>query len=1034
MSQLVLHLLGAPRIERDGRPVAVGYNKAVALLAYLAVTQQYHTREALTILLWPDHDPTSARGEVRRVIWALNKSLGKEWLTVERESVALLPQPGLWLDVDHFRHLLGAGQAHGHPAGEVCPACLEPLTQAVALARGDFLAGFTLLDSPEFDTWQRFETESLRRELVGALERLAQLYQTNGPAGSEQAIRYARQWVALDPLQEQAHRQLMQLYAWAGQSAAALRQYQVCAQALADELGVEPSLETTTLYEAIKANRLPLLAQVDLQPPKPAAPTELPLPKPSISPPSSLSADRLETAAPPRPNLPVQLTPFIGRRQEMKAVGELLLREDVRLMTLTGVGGTGKTRLALQAATSLLDHFEDGIYFVPLGDLSDPSLVAPTIAKQVGVQEGGSQPLLEILKSRLHEKHLLLILDNFEHVLKAGPLIAELLAAAPRLKVLVTSRALLHLRGEWEYMVPPLQLPARTQVWSLQLVEQVEAVQLFVERAQAAQADFILTAENALAVAQICHRLDGLPLAIELAAARIKLLPPSLLLTRLDSRLKLLTGGAQDLPTRQQTLRNTIDWSYSLLTEAEQTLFARLAVFVGGFTLDTAEAICHLDSPPTGTTEPGLDVLEGVMALLNNSLLIQQDTSGSQPRFRMLETIREYALERLAERSETEALRRRHAHYFITWLENFALQFFPNTGLWLDMVEEEYDNLRAVLTWSVLDAERAELGASMAGNLYWFWYQHGYLSEGHNWCQWLMRLIPETSRTVGRASLLMGSGSLALMQGDLEQAAPWLDESAAIWRELQNDRGLAFALIGRGIVALSQSDVAAAQHLLTESLALGQRINHRWLIADSLLNLGGIAIAQRDYPTARARLEEATAVAKTGDDLWLVASILNNLGEVARVQGDYEQARRSYEESRILFSETAHKPDVARSLHSLGYVAQHQDDPDQAERYFQESLAIFRELGNKRGIIECLAGLAAVRGRTPEAVRLLAAAETLLKSYRGSWWPADQVEYEHNLAGLQAALDKTEFAAAWAEGQAMTLEQAIAYALNTGRS
>lgn len=1027
MSQLALHFLGAPRIERDGRPVAIGHNKAVALLVYLAVTQQYHTREALTTLLWPDNDPTSARGEVRRMIWALNKSLGKEWLTVDRESVALLAQPDLWLDVNHFRHLLRAGQAHDHPA------CLEALTKAVALVRGDFLAGFTLPDSPEFDTWQRFETESLRRELAAALERLVLFYQANGPAGSEQAIGYARQWVALDPLQEQAHRQLMQLYARAGQLTAALRQYQLCTQALADELGIEPSSETTTLYEAIKLNRLPPLSPVDIQPAKPVTPAdEFSLSRPSTSPASSLSTDRLETVAPRRPTLPVQPTPFIGRRQEMKTVGELLLREDARLVTLTGVGGTGKTRLALQVAASLRDGFEDGVYFLPLADLSDPSLVLPTIAKQLGVHEGGSQPLLEILKNSLRDKHVLLILDNFEHVLKAGPIIAELLSAASRLKVLVTSRALLQLRGEREYMVPPLQLPALTQVLSLQLVEQYEAIQLFVERAQTAQADFTLTDENAVAVAKICYWLDGLPLAIELAAARIKLLPPPFLLIRLDSRLKLLTGGAHDLPARQQTLRSTIDWSYSLLTEVEQTLFARLAVFVGGFTLSTAEVICNLDSPLAGATEQGLDVLEGVMSLLNNSLLIQQATSDSQPRFRMLETIREYALERLAERGETEILRQRHTHYFRAWVENFALQFFPNTGLWLNLVEEEYDNLRAVLSWSVLDAERAELGAGLVGNLYWFWYQHGYLSEGRNWCEWLMPLIPETSRTVGRASVLMGSGSLAMWRGDLEQAVTWLDESVAIWRELQNDRGLAFTLIGRGVGALSQGHVAAAQQLLTESLALGRRLNHRWLIADSLLNLGGVAVAQRDYPTARARLEEATAVAKMGDDRWLVADTLNNLGEVARVQGDYEQARRSYEESRSLYRETAHKPDVARSLHSLGYVALHQGDPDQAERYFRESLAIFRELDSKRGIVECLAGLAAVRGRTPEAARLLAAAEALLKSYGGSWWPADQAEYEHHLAGLQAALDKTEFAAAWAAGQAMTLEQAIAYALNTG--
>ena len=1025
MPQLALHLLGSPRLEQDGRPVVVGHTKAVALLAYLAVTQHAHAREALAAFFWPDRDAASARGEVRRMIWALNKSLGKEWLTVDREAVALRPQPGLWVDVSVFRRLLAAGHAHQHPAGDVCADCLEPLSQAVALARGEFLAGFSLPDSPEFDAWQKFEAESLRRELVGGYERLVRGCRAFGAADPERVISYARQWAALDPLQEEAHRQLMHLYAEAGQTAAALRQYQVCAQTLAAELGIAPASETTALYEAIRADRWPRPTPAALPPRPPTQP-------PSDEKPSSPQAPgraRAGTAAPAplRHNLPIQLTPLIGRQHETRQVGELLLRPEVRLMTLTGVGGTGKTRLALSVAGTLLDHFEDGVFFVPLGDLSDPGLVPLAIARPLGVPESGSQPMLETLKLSLRDQHLLLILDNFEQLLKAGPAIADLLAAAPMLKVLVTSRALLHLRGEWEFRVPPLQLPARTQAEPLALVAQYEAVQLFIERAQAAQPDFALTEAVGQAVAQICHRLDGLPLAIELAAARTRLLPPPLLLARLDNRLKLLTGGARDLPSRQQTLRSTIDWSYSLLTDGEQRLLAWLAVFVGGFTLDAAEAIAHPESPP-----PGPDVLEGVLSLLNHSLLIQAETNGGPPRFRMLETIREYALEQLAAREETEAFRRRHAHYFTAWLDATAQQFFPNTGRWLSRVEDEYDNLRAVLTWSLTDAERAELGARLVGSLYWFWYQQGYLSEGHNWCQRLMPLVPATSQTVGRASLLMGIGSLAMWQGDLAQAVPWLDESLGLWRSLQNERALAFTLIGRGIVALSQGDVVGAHQLLAESLALGRQLNHHWLIADSLLNLAGVAVAQRDYATARAWLEEATAVAKAGDDRWLVAGIQNNLGEVARVQQDYEQARRSYAESRDLFSETAHKPDVARSLHSLGYVAHHQGDPAQAARSFRESLTIFRELKNKRGMVECLAGLAAVGGPTRQGARLLAAAVSLLRSYQGSWWPADQVEVDHTLARLQTALSAADFAAAWAEGQALTLKQAVAEALGEG--
>jgi predicted ATPase/Tfp pilus assembly protein PilF len=652
-------------------------------------------------------------------------------------------------------------------------------------------------------------------------------------------------------------------------------------------------------------------------------------------------------------------------------------------------------------------------------------LILSSIAKQFDVRGDDSQLLLELLKSNLQEKHLLLLLDNFEQVIAAAPTVTQILAVIPNLKVLVTSRAPLNLRGEHAFRVPPLKLPERTQVWSLERLGQYESIQLFIERAQAVRADFALTADNALALAEICHRLDGLPLAIELAAARIKLLPPQSLLTRLDHRLKLLTGGAQDLPHRQQTLRNTLDWSYSLLAEEEQILFARLAVFVGGFTLETAVAICSADGC--------LDVFEGVTSLLNNSLLMPQTTCSDQPRFRMLETIREYALERLAERDQMETLRQQHAHYFARWVAEFGLGSYPGTGYWLDLIEEEHDNLRAVLNWSLADLDQAELGAGMVGILYWFWYQRGYISEGRDWCRQLMTFTPEMGRTVGRASLLLGSGSLALMQGDLKRAAPRLAESAALWRELQDEKRLALALTACGVLALNQGDLTTAEHNFEEGLAIGRQLDHRWFIAASLLNLGGMAVAQGDYAAAQVRLAEAAVVAKTSDDDWLAASILNNLGEIARVQGDYEQARCSYSESQALLRKTGHKPDVARSLHNLGYVVQHQGNYDQAQAYFQESLAMFRELGNKRGIAECLAGLAGLavgQGQPQGAARLLGAAQTQLTASGASWWPADLVEYERNLATIQTALNQEIFAAAWKEGQVMSLEQAIAYALD----
>lgn len=1023
MPRLALHFLGTPRIELDGAAISFSYSKAMAFLVYLSLTRQSHTRQALAALFWPDDDPPAARREIRRMIWVLNKNLGQGWLEVDHQTVQLPLQPDLWLDVERFRELLAQCTRHGHPADDVCPACLDPLTEAVALARSDFLAGFSLADSPDFDDWQTFEKESLRRELAGALERLVQLLSLQRDALGEQVISYARRWLALDPLHEPAHCQLMQLYAWSGQPAAALRQYQLCAQVLKEELGILPSAETTALYEAIKANRLSPRPQVVALEGEAAA-TQTPDQHPK----ADICGEH---------TLPVQPTPFIGRQQEAAVVRRLLTQETppVRLVTLTGTGGAGKTRLALHVVAEMLDHFDDGIFFIPLASLTDPDLLASTIARQLDIREGGGQPVLQTLKNALREKRLLLVLDNFEQIVSAAPVIAELLAVAPRLKVLVTSRILLRLQGEYEFLTPPLKLPDRTRLWSLEELREAEAVQLFVERAQATSAGFALTAENAPIVAEICHRLDCLPLAIELAAARVKLLPPQTLLPRLSRRLAVLTGGAQDVPARQQTLRNTIDWSYSLLDPAEQTLFNRLGVFMGGFTLETAEAVCDFDQSPLESAEETFDVLEGVSSLLNKSLLTHQ-TSSSQPRFRMLETLREYALERLEANGRLEVLQRQHAHYFAAQIDQIGLNFQFYGGLRLDWAEEEHDNIRAVLAWSLTTPNEIELGLRMIGILYWFWYRRGYLSEGRGWCERFMEATDEKQRTVSRALFLMGSGSLALMQGDLAEAGQRFQESIAVSRELGDERLLAVALPGWGVLALHRGDANTAQAVFEEALALGRRFNLWWIIADSLLNLGNAAAVQGDYSAARNWLEQATTVANSNNiDTWLVANVLNNLGEVARIQGDYEQAQRSYEESQTLFRAIDAKPDIARSLHSLGYVAQHQKEYQRAETCFREGLRMFQQVGNKRGMAECLAGLAGLvaaqgQAHAQQAARFLAAAEAQIRASGSSWWPADRIEVQRNLTLIQAALDSETFTAAWTQGQALSLAQAIAEALD----
>jgi predicted ATPase len=407
-------------------------------------------------------------------------------------------------------------------------------------------------------------------------------------------------------------------------------------------------------------------------------------------------------------NLPVQPTPLIGRDAEVASLCSLLRRSDVCLVTLSGPGGVGKTRLALQVAAELLDDFDDGAYFVDLAPIGEVALVAPTIAQTLGVRETGNRRLLDSLKDYLREKQVLLVLDNFEHVVAAAPVVAEVLAAAPRLSVLVTSRVALHLRGEKEVVASPLALPDPQRLPPLAVLSQYAAVELFIERALDVQPNFAVTNENAPAVAEVCYRLDGLPLAIELAAARIKLFAPQTLLARLEKRLPLLTGGARDLPTRQQTLRNTIDWSYELLNAGEQTLFRRLAVFVGGCTLEAAQVICNVEG------ELAWDVVDGLAALLDQSLVQQGDGPDGEPRFTMLETIREYALEQLEAHSEADAVRRRHAEYYLALAETAQPQFQrAERYRWSERTESEHYNLRAALAWA-LEGGDVEIGGRLA--------------------------------------------------------------------------------------------------------------------------------------------------------------------------------------------------------------------------------------------------------------------------------------------------------------------------------
>lgn len=725
-------------------------------------------------------------------------------------------------------------------------------------------------------------------------------------------------------------------------------------------------------------------------------------------------------------NLPAQPTTFIGREKEIADIRKMLLRADVQLVTLTGPGGTGKTRLSLEAARGLTDHFTDGIFFVSLGDITDPGQLVPRIAQQLEVREAGTQPLFKNLKDYLRDKNVLLLLDNFEQLIPAAPIVAELLAAAPSLKGLVTSRILLSLRGEHELPILPLDVPSSADLPSLERLAENESVKLFIERAQAAQPNFAINDSNASAVVQICQRLDGLPLAIELAAARVKLLPPQAVLTRLTDRLKLLTGGAQDLPARQQTLRNTLAWSYSLLAPQEKTLYSRLAVFVGGFTLEDAEAVCNLGN--------NVDILEGVTTLVNNSLLRQELADGSEPRFRMLETIREYALERLNESGEMPELQRRHAHYYngIILKEASYGVTSRDATMWLNRLEREHDNIQAALAWSETTLEGRELALSIMATLTWFWYRRGFFNEGRVWTD---RILASTSPEPGplRAAALQMSSRMAMWRGDLHTAVTRAKEALTLWQRLEDENKVPMSLMETGVALINVGKDSEAQALLKEAEALFRESGKSYFCAITRVHLGNVALGLNNPAEAGDWLEKAYPIFKEIGEDWGLSFVLNNLGEVARVEGDYDQAGKFYRESEALLRVTGDKGDLARFVHSLGYVALHKQDFETAEAQFRESLAMFRKLGNKRGIAECIAGLAALRSKYGDlhfAAQMLAAAEALMGASGAAWWPADRVEVEKTRAILQSGLSEAEFTTAWVNGQGMTLEQAIAFVSN----
>jgi predicted ATPase len=720
-------------------------------------------------------------------------------------------------------------------------------------------------------------------------------------------------------------------------------------------------------------------------------------------------------------NLPAQRTGFVGREKEIAAAKELLLREGVRLVTITGPGGIGKTRFALEVAGSLATEFSAGTQFVALSSLTEPMLVPSAIVQALGIREAGGQSPLEMLKEHLQSARgpMLLLLDNFEHLVGAAPMVASLLAMNTGLKVIVTSRAALRVSAEHEFPIPPLGMPEVTATAPIEVLSRFPAVALFVQRALAVKPDFELNKENAAAVVEICTRLDGLPLAIELAAARVKVLSPSSMRTRLRSRLQLLTGGARDMPERQQTLRAAIDWSYDLLTPAEQKVFRRLSVFVGGCTLEAAEAVCDAKG------DLDLDLLDGMTSMVDKSLVQQIEPGHGESRFVMLETIREYAIEKLAASDEETLTRRAHAAFCVVLAEEATEH--EDAKEREQRFAQEQDNFRAALEY-LTETGDAVWGLRLGAALFNFWQAREQHAEARVRLDKLLKLPASAERNKLRERALFAAGVLANEQGDFGPSDEFLRESLAIAREIGDTQGAAVSLNALAVGARGQGDVSSARALLEESLALWRELGDQMAVARALSNLASIVKLEGDLVRARALYAECLGIFDALGDRSCVAWSFNYQGDCASDQGDATAARALYENALAIFRELNDGWGIAGTLADLGNLARDHGDHSAARAFYRASLRQFHALGHKRGIarlLECFACSAALEKLAEVALRFAGAAAALRQSLGAPLSPAEQGKLEVCLNSARQTLTDRAGTTVWLEGWALTIEQAV---------
>ena len=941
MSRLALHLLGPPRVERDGEPVRIAGRKALALLAYLAVTGRNHRRETLATLLWPELDHSRARAELRRALSTLRRTLGDICLRVDQGTVELSPDQDVWLDVGELRRQLVACNAHGHPAEEVCADCVPLLQKAGELFEGDFLEGFTLRDSAEFDEWQFFETEGLRDQLANVLQRLVHWHSSQG--SYDEAIVYARRRLSLDPLRESSHRELMRLYAQARQRAAALRQYRECERVLDEELGVAPSEETTTLYEQIRT-----------RPEERETPTAAP-------------------ATPqPRHNLPARLTTFIGREAILSAIVERLEDPVCRLLTLVGPGGGGKTRLALEAGAAQLASFEDGVFFVSLAPLRSVESIEPAAATALGLSLSGAGDPREQLLAYLRRKHLLLILDNFEHLLDGVELVVDVLEAAPNVKVLATSRARLKVEGEQPFPVAGMNYPQLLSSMSVD-VGQFSALKLFLGRARRAQPGFELTDGNLPEVVRICRLVGGMPLGIVLAAAWIEILSPAEIADEIEQSLDFLETDLRAVPERQRSMRAVFDHSWSLLTERQREVCQALSVFRGGFTRQAAQRV-------VGAT------LRELKALVDRSL-VQRSPAG---RYEMHELLRQYAEDKLvASPAASEEAHDGHCGYYIAALERWDTdRKGPRMpGAYAGMTSE-IDNLRAAWNFAVERGQAKRLSASTMG-LYMFYWLSGYHRDSEAAFEAAAKRLngmhsPDALRALAKMLSVRGFMSQAVAPIEarhcVEQALELLGSPALEGQDTREER--AIVLWAMAAVAGTGGDSLLATRLTEQRLALCRELGDKAEIARALGGLGFAASKRRDYDEASKRFEESIPASHAIGDMRGIGVVYDLSGIVAMKRGQLAEAIEYFEKAIPILWETHDVPTLLEVDSLLASALALAGKFERARPALERSLAAFGHTENTEACSN-KAALGWVEMHLGQYGRARAHAETALALGRG---------------------------------------------------